>query len=100
MIDHLRAEREAFRWMILLALNHARPSGTTDHVLLRTAQDIYMSVTTDVIRREMGYLAGHGLLTVNKANPHAWHAELTSNGVDVVEYRAKAPDGVARPDQW
>ena len=100
MIDTARNERESFRWMILLALNHARPIGTTDHVLLGVARDVYMAVTTDVIRKELAYLEGHGLLKTNKDNSVVWHAELTSNGIDVVEFRAKSPDGVARPPKW
>ncbi|MBF2055095.1 MAG: cytoplasmic protein [Candidatus Sericytochromatia bacterium] len=100
-MDIARAERESLRWMILLALNHARPTGTTDHVLVRTAQDIYLTVTVDVIQRELDYLKGLGLVSVTRSDDNPlWHASLTSAGVDVVEYRENAPKGVARPRMY
>lgn len=101
MIDIQRDTREDLRWMILLALNQARPTGTTDQVLTRTAHNLYMSVTTDVIQRELDYLEDKGLAKTTKSDATpVWHAALSSHGVDVVEYRASCPDGIARPKKW
>ncbi|GIX17714.1 MAG: hypothetical protein KatS3mg119_1900 [Rhodothalassiaceae bacterium] len=98
-IDMARAERETLRWVLLLALWHARPYGTSEYVLLRTAQDIPLRVTPDQVRRELKSLAGRGLVTIRQDAP-LWHAEIMPAGEDVVEYRAPAPAGIARPPQW
>lgn len=100
-LDTTRAERENLRWLILLALWHARPHGCSEGVLVRTAQDIFIATTADVMRREMDYLQGFGLIEVqhNPNNP-MWYGKLTSNGTNVVEYRADPPAGVARPPKW
>jgi hypothetical protein len=101
MIDQARDERESLRWMILLALNQARPTGTSDYVLVRTAHNLYIAVTTDVIQRELDYLSKYGLLEVKKRpDTPIWHAELTALGIDIVEYRAECPSGIARPPKW
>lgn len=98
-IDLARAERESLRWVLLLALWHARPYGTSEQVLGRTCQDIPIRVTHDVVRAELDSLAKRGLVTVAKAGP-VWHAELTAAGEDVVDFRTDAPAGIARPPRW
>ena len=97
--DIARAEREHLRWIILSALWHGIPYGCNEHMLLRTAQDVPLRVTSDQVRRELTYLKGHGLASVNQNNP-LWSAEITANGSDVVEYRADCPVGIARPPKW
>ncbi len=94
-IDHARAEREYLRWVILLALWHARPYGTGEGVILATCRDIHLRVTIDELRREMASLHKRGLVHVTQ--DALWSAELTAAGEDVVEYRADAPAGIARP---
>lgn len=99
IVDLARAERESLRWILLLALWHARPYGTSEHVLLRTAHDIPLRVTLDMVRKELGYLHGKKLITVNENQP-LWHAEITAEGEDVVDFRAPVPPGIARPPKW
>ena len=99
VVDIARAERETLRWILLYALWHARPYGTSEHVLLRTAHDIPLRVTPDVVRKELGYLQGKGLITTAENQP-VWHAEITADGEDVVDYRADCPAGIARPRNW
>ena len=99
VVDVARAERETLRWIILSALWYARPFGTGEHVLLRTAHDIPLRVTSDMVRNALGYLKGKGLVTISENQPR-WHAEITAEGEDVVDYRADAPVGVARPPKW
>lgn len=99
IVDLARAERESLRWILLLALWHARPYGTTEHVLLRTAHDIPLRVTLDMVRQELGYLEKRALIKADKNKP-LWNAEITAEGEDVVDFRAPAPAGIARPPKW
>lgn len=99
VIDHARAEREYLRWVILLALWHARPYGTTEGVILGACRDIPLRVTLDEVRRELDSLAKRGLVTLERDQP-LWEAMLTAAGEDVVDYRAEAPAGIARPPRW
>lgn len=98
LIDHARAEREYLRWVILLALWHARPYGTTEGVILGACRDIPLRVTADELRRELDSLAKRGLVAVERGA--LWSATLTALGEDVVDYRAEAPAGIARPPRW
>lgn len=98
LIDHARAEREYLRWVILLALWHARPYGTTEGVILGACRDIPLRVTADELRRELDSLAKRGLVEVQRGA--LWSAILTAEGEDVVDYRAEAPAGIARPPRW
>jgi hypothetical protein len=98
-IDLARAERETLRWILLLALWHARPYGTTEYVLIRTAQDIPLRVTQDMVRRELESLALRGLVEIEHDQP-VWNAKMTALGEDVVDHRAPAPAGIARPPKW
>ncbi len=99
IVDLARAERETLRWILLYALWHARPYGTSEHVLLRTAHDIPLRVTLDTVRRELGHLKGRKLITLDENQP-IWHAEITADGEDVVDFRAPVPAGIARPPKW
>lgn len=98
LIDHARAEREYLRWVILLSLWHARPYGTTEGVIMGACRDIPLRVTSDEIRRELDSLAKRGL--VELARGPLWNATLSADGEDVVDYRAEAPAGIARPPRW
>lgn len=98
IIDHARAEREYLRWVILLALWHARPYGTTEGVILGACRDIPLRVTTDEVRRELDSLAKRGLVEIER--DALWSATITAAGEDVVDYRADAPAGIARPPRW
>lgn len=97
--DIARAEREHLRWIILSALWHSNPYGCNEQILVRTAQDVPLRVTSDMVRRESDYLKNRGLIEINQENP-LWHMKLTANGVDVVEYREASPSGIARPPKW
>jgi hypothetical protein len=98
VIDHARAEREYLRWILLLGLWHARPYGTTEGVLLSACRDIPLRATTDEVRRELHSLEQRGLLKIERGA--LWSAVLSPQGEDVVDYRADAPAGIARPPRW
>ena len=95
IVNHARAEREYLRWVILLALWHARPYGTTEGVIVATCRDIPLRVTADELRRELDSLAKRGLVLVQQGP--LWSASITAAGEDVVDCRAEAPAGIARP---
>lgn len=98
-IDMARAERETLRWVLVTALWHARPYGTTESVLLATAHDIPLRVTYADVRAELAWLAEHGLTRIHRDSP-VWEAELTAAGMGVYEHREPAPPGLARPPKW
>ncbi len=98
-IDIARAERETLRWVLLSALWHARPYGTTEYVLLMTARDIPLRVTTDQIRAELASLCKRGYVDLGRDSP-VWTAELSPEGEALVDYRAECPRDIARPPRW
>ena len=98
-VDIARAERETLRWILLLATWYARPYGVSEAVLVRCAHDIPLRVTPDQVRQELNHLAGHNLLKINAEAAH-WHVSIGVLGEDVVDYRAPAPLGVARPPRF
>lgn len=100
IVDIARAERETLRWVLLYALWHARPYGTSEYVLMRTAQDIPLVVTQDLVRRELDSLASRNLIIIQRDNQPLWQAKITALGEDVVEYREDSPKGIARPPKW
>lgn len=100
MIDHEKNRREQLRWILLLALNHARPYGAAEVVLLGTAQGVYPDATALEVRRELDYLEGRRLVEVKRDPGGSWRATLTRHGVDFAEYTVEAQPGIARPQKY
>ena len=98
-MDVPRAEREVLRWGLLVALWHARPYGAEETLLAGAMRDALLRTTQAQVRTELGSLDKRGLVHVRRDGP-IWWAELTAAGEDVVEYRAEAPAGIARPAKW
>jgi hypothetical protein len=99
LLDMARAERETLRWILLLALSYSRPVACNESLLLRTAHDAGLRVTTDMVRAELDYLKNKGLLYLNN-NEAFWTASITPDGMDIVDHRADCPKGIARPPRW
>ncbi|WP_295377203.1 hypothetical protein [uncultured Pseudacidovorax sp.] len=99
-IDHAKLRRENMRWLILLALNNARPIGAAEQLVLVTAQAIYPDATPLEIRRELDYLAGRDLVKLVRAPGGQWHGSLTRYGTDVAEYTIDCEAGIARPEKY
>ncbi|MDF1483712.1 hypothetical protein PY257_00635 [Ramlibacter sp. H39-3-26] len=91
-----RAKREQVRWLSLLHLDAARPQQMADAALLPLVQSVYADVTTHELRRELDYLAEHGLLVIT-AYHELWRLKLTYQGIDIVEYTTPCPPGIGRP---
>lgn len=98
--DMARVRRESLRWLILLTLNNARPIGAVEGVVLTVAQAQYPDATATELRRELDYLAGHKLVTLDKKPHGVWHCELTPYGVDTAEYTVACEKGIARPQKY
>ena len=99
-IDHARVRREALRWLILLTLNHARPIGAYEGLVLSVAQSEYPDATLLELRRELDYLAERELVKLAKEPSGRWHGDLTRHGVDVAEYTVDCEPGIARPAKY
>lgn len=96
-IDIAKRRREHIRWILLRALDNARPEGTTDGVLVATIQGLYMDATQQEIRRELAYLEDRKLVEISARHTGTWQAELARYGVDIVEYTVECEPGIARP---
>lgn len=96
-IDLVKRRREHIRWILLRALDNARPGGTNESVLLQTIQALYVDATQQEIRRELGYLEDRELIDVSERHTGLWQAELGRIGVDLVEYTVACEPGIARP---
>lgn len=99
-MDMDKQRREQLRWILLLALNYARPYGAAEIVLLGTAQGVYPDATALEVRRELAYLEDRRLVEVNRAPSGSWRAELTRYGVDVAEYTIECEPGIGRPPKY
>jgi len=99
-IDTAKIRREGMRWLIILALNNARPIGAYESVLVMTAQSIYPDATPLELRRELDYLADRELVKLVKEPSGPWLADLTRFGTDVAEYTIDCEPGIARPAKY
>lgn len=99
-IDLERARKENLRWLILAALNAARPVGASEAIVLTAVRGVITDVTQLMLRREMDYLEHRGLIRISGRDTPCWHGELTREGVDVVEYTVPCDVGIARPPKW
>lgn len=95
-----QSKKEHVRWLILLTLDHARPIGASEGLLLSTIQTVPMQLTMMELRRELDYLQGKGLVELKGKEMSRWHARLSSNGVDFVEYSLPSVSGIARPEKY
>lgn len=95
-----KLRREQIRWILLLALNHARPQGAPEALMQGAVQGVYTDATPLEIRRELDYLADRKLVDVTKSPNGIWHAEINRYGVDIVEYTVDCQPGIARPAKY
>lgn len=100
MIDDKKVRREALRWYLLVSLNNARPLGAFEEMLLSVAQAMYGDATQMEVRRELDYLGDRELIELVKQPDGRWRAELSRDGVDVVEYTVEVEPGIARPAKY
>jgi predicted alpha/beta-hydrolase family hydrolase len=98
MTDETRFRREFSRWIILLTLNNARPTGARDSSILQVLKGEWADFTLDELRREIDYLRDRRLIDLRiPPDGGAWQCALNRAGVDVVEYSVEIEPGIARP---
>jgi hypothetical protein len=98
-MDLSKARCEELRWLILLALNAARPVGTSEVIIRRAIDPVVPGVTDYEIRRELDYLAARKLIELERDRA-VWFSKINRNGIDVVEYTVSCDPGIARPAKW
>lgn len=98
-LDLEKSRRENLRWIILLALNSARPIGANEFIILMAVQGVIPDVTNLELRRELGYLKDRQLIEISTDNNN-WFAKLTRDGIDIVEYTATCDAGIFRPAKY
>lgn len=99
-IDLEKAHREEARWRILRVLDVGRPVAVSETTLFRALADSSLPITPQELRRELKYLRKKDLVELENEDEPTWRAELTANGIDVVEYTVAAPAGINRPKKW
>ena len=99
-IDLEKAKIENLRWQILATLNAARPVGASEAIIMTAVRGVIPDITALSIRRELDYLEHRKLIKIFGQDTPAWRAELTRDGVDVVEYTVECDPGIARPIKW
>ena len=97
MIDNEKVRREHMRWVILMALNNARPIGAYEELVMSIIQALYSDATALELRKHLDYLADRGLVELRKEPSGRWFADLTRDGTDVAEYTVECDPGIARP---
>ena len=99
-MDLEQKQREEARWRILRVLDAGRPIAVSETIVWRVLHDIRLPMSVNSVRREITYLRDLALLEIEGEGTEIWFAKLTAQGVDVVEYTANAPAGVARPRKY
>lgn len=100
-LDHAKHRREYLRWLLLLCLNAARPAGCSEVLALVSVRGALSDAQQKEVRDELDYLAKRDLIKLDKSElrPH-WMAELTREGIDVVQYTVEVEPGIARPRKY
>lgn len=96
-IDIVKQRREHIRWILLRALDNARPGDFPESRLLQIIVAIYQEATAQEVRRELSYLEDRRLVEISGKHTGTWRAELRRHGVDIVEYTVTCEPGIARP---
>lgn len=100
MADMAKIRRETVRWIVLLTLNNARPSGIFETTVLAVVQAEYPDSTREEVRRELDYLNDRDLIEIDHRPDGRWFCKLGRYGVDVVEYTVACEPGIARPEKY
>src|SRR5437016_11594708 len=96
-IDFEQRQREEARWRILRVIDAGRPHEVSEQIVWRVLADIRIGLSLNQVRRELTYLRDHHLVDLIGEGGETWFARLTGLGVDVIEYNASSPAGIARP---
>jgi len=100
MSDLAKIRREGMRWNLINTLNRFRPYTTSEQYVTEVMQAIYPGATMTEVRCQLDYLAGRGLVVLDKQPSGTWFADLTRDGVDIAEYTTDCAAGIARPVKY
>ena len=100
MITNIQKRRKHMRWMTMLALCNARPTGAYEELVLAIIQAMSPNATLLEVRRELNYLADRTLIELRKEPSGRWFADISLDGVDVIEYTVDCNPGIARPAMY
>ena len=73
MTDLVKARRENMRWLLLNALNNARPLGAMDVLVLTVVQAIYPDATANELHAQLAYLENKELVDIIRKPDGHWH---------------------------
>lgn len=99
-VDFEKNEREEIRWRALKILHAGGPWPVSEGIVQAAMSDAALRVTPTQLRKELGYLEAKGLVQIHGRDGPTWQPQLTAHGIDVVEYVAPCPTGIARPAKW
>ena len=99
-MDAMNLEQKQREEARLRVLDAGRPIAVSETIVWRVLADINLALTLNALRRELSYLRDRGLVEIEGEDNDTWYARLTASGVDVVEYTAPAPPGIARPRKY
>jgi len=97
VVDYRQVRKEHMRWILVVALNNARPMGCYDSTALWTVQAEYPDAGSQELRRELDYLADTGVIDLRKESNGRWAAKLNQRGVNLAEYNTACEPGIGRP---
>ena len=96
-----KARREYLRWLILQALNSARPVGASECVIHMAIRSVMPDLTQRELRVNLDYLEERELILITgRETQPEWFCKLDRFGVDVVEYTVDCDAGIARPKKY
>lgn len=92
--------RKEIRWRLLRVADISRPIAISESLAQRALHDVSFVLSQKDVRRCAVYLEQTGLLEISRSHPKDWSFQPTADGVDVCEYVAECPPGVARPEKY
>lgn len=95
-----QSERETARWVTLGALYHGAGYPVAERLILSVLEAVPVRSSAADVRAHLSYLETAGLARVERLPDGTWTASVNRHGMDVVEYNADCPAGIARPKKY
>ena len=95
-----QSERETARWVTLHALYHGAGYPVAERLVLSVLEAVPIQASAGDVRAHLSYVASAGLASIEYLSNGTWVARITRAGMDVVEYNAECPVGIARPKKY
>lgn len=95
-----QSERETARWVALDALYHGAGYPVGERLILSVLEAVPVRSSAGDVRSHLAYLETAGLIEVQRGDNGTWTASIGRRGMDIVEYNAECPAGIARPKKY